>query len=194
MPTDSQALAERVRAARPADTVRGFIFNGVLRCLKEFAGEAAERECLAKLGKPRWVEFFSYPVADYLKLAWTGVEFLEPKVGGVEQSFFRLGHYAASSFLTSAVGKVLTTIAANEPRKMVSNFPTAYKMCVGYGERTVTWSGEGSALLAVRNDFLVPAFHEGAMSGAVSAAGGKDVRVVGKRLSLLDVDYSLTWD
>src|SRR5260370_1004747 len=117
------------------------IFNGAIAAIREVAGEEALRACLKHAGREKFVDFFSYPVTEYLKLAWAAVERLEGKLGGVDPAFFKLGHQAVVSFIESHVGKTLVTLVSGDPKRLLANAPTAYRTAVSYGARTVSWPG-----------------------------------------------------
>jgi uncharacterized protein (TIGR02265 family) len=185
---------QRLAATTDQDTVRGMMFNGVFATMQESLGAAAAQALREKMGNAKFVDFFSYPLAQYIRLAWAAVDLLAPSMPSRESAFFHLGHAAASTFLASPVGKTLQTLVARDPRRMLSNVSGAYGAAVSYGERTLTWKGERHAHLAFRRDFLVPIYQEGVLTAAVEQVGGKNVRVKSHVLALLDVDYDVTWE
>lgn len=194
MQLDRDEIARRTQAATPKDTVRGMIFNGALGAVRQIAGEPAAVQCLAAVGNPKWIDFFSYPVTDYLKLASAAVERMAPHLESIEAGFFQLGHQATSSFLASGVGKTLVTMVSGDPRRLLSNVPTAYRTAVSYGARSVSWIGERHCKLSFKHDFLFAPFHEGVLGIAVEAMGGKSVKVVGKDTGFLESEYDITWE
>src|SRR4051794_12843237 len=107
MPANPAELTRRISVSTAADTVRGMIFQGALDAVREQLGDAASAECLAQTGRKKFVDFFSYPVGDYLKLAWRAVDLLEPKLGSLDAGFFLLGQRAVQNFLAAGVGKTL---------------------------------------------------------------------------------------
>ena len=92
MPADRRDLEARLAAATPDDTVRGLIFNAVFSVVSEALGDAAARACDPS-GKGGRIDFFTHPVADFLRTCWDAADLLEPALGGPE-SFFRIGHRA----------------------------------------------------------------------------------------------------
>lgn len=76
----------RMPHAGPEDTVRGLFFNGVFSAVSTEGGEQALRQCHLLLDDPlfnrRFIDFSSYPVRDFLRLASAAVAVLTPKVGG----------------------------------------------------------------------------------------------------------------
>lgn len=194
MPADRTDLAARLAQARPADTVRGMFFNNAVAVVKRRAPEAAAR---VVAGQPtfKWIDIFSYPVADYLKLAWDCADALEAAHAepDADAAFRALGRGAVDIFFASPIGKTLLTLVGGNPRRLIANYAMAYRSATSYGERTVVWHGERSASLAFRRDFMPASYHEGVVAAALEYLGGHDVRVRGARVALLDTDYDATW-
>ncbi len=193
MPADRQDLAARVAAATPADTSRGLNYNSAFGLLREVGGAEAARRC-DPLGKGSRVDFFSYPIGEYLEMAWCAAEFLEPRVGSIEEAFFALGARTVTDHLTSVLGRTLYAIAGRDVTRMLSNVPSSYRATVSYGERTVEWVGERRARLRFRRDFLVPDFHRGVIAAGVAGVGGTNVQVSGRQTGFLDTEYEVAWD
>ncbi len=152
------------------------------------------QECKRRAGIGRLVDFLSYPVSSYLKLAWDAVDLLEPTTQSVEVAFRKLGYHSASDFLTSLVGKTLVIVAANDPRRLLNNAPTAYATSASFGTRTVNWLGPKHAELTFHGDFMVVPFHEGVIAAAITAVGAQNPKVTGRALSLLDAVYEASWE
>lgn len=193
MPADPADLAQRIAVATPADTARGIAFNATFDVIRELAGEAACRELdPARTGSR--IDFFSYPVTDYLTLAWAAANRLEPTLGSAEKVFFALGRRTGAGVLSSTLGKTLTTLSGMDPRRLLTATSAGYRATVSYGERTVTWKGERHAHVVFKRDFLVPPYHCGVFVGAVEAVGGKNVKATGSQTGFLDAEYDVTWD
>ncbi|NNB86722.1 DUF2378 family protein [Corallococcus exiguus] len=181
-------------AATELDTARGMFFLGVLETVRTGAGEEAVAACRAVTDERRFVGFFNYPVATFLKLAQVAARQLSPRWGGVDEALRQMGMQATRSFLESAVGRTFLLLAAGDPRKLVTNLPSGYQMAVSYGERTVDWKGEGDALFVMRRDFMPPAYHEGVLREVLAMVGTRNPRVHGRKLGLLDTEYHITWE
>jgi uncharacterized protein (TIGR02265 family) len=193
MPADPADLQQRIAAATPGDTVRGLIFNAAFQVIRELGGETAMKEC-DPAGTGSRIDFFAYPVVDFLKLAWAAANRLEAKAGSAEKVFFAMGHRAGSGVLSSALGKTLTTLSGMDPHRLLTSTASGYKATVSYGERTVAWKGERHAHFTFKRDFLVPPFHCGVFAGAVEAVGGKNVKATGFQTGFLEAEYHVTWD
>jgi uncharacterized protein (TIGR02265 family) len=192
MPADRTDLAARLAAASPGDTVRGLIFEGVFDLLREHGGEEDVLACDPS-GKGRRADFLSYPVADYLRLAWAAADRLEAVLGGVDAAFFRMGYRATANVLGSTLGHTLLTFGRN-PRTLLSQASSAYRATVSYGQRTVTWQGDRHARLEFVRDFLVVPFHRGVLEAVLDGTGAKGGRVEGRVTGFLQAVYEVSWE
>jgi uncharacterized protein (TIGR02265 family) len=186
-----ERLDERLAAARPNDTVRGVIFNATFELIVELAGKPAAQACDPRR-KGRRHEFFSYPVADYLRVAWAAVDRLAG-VGDRDAAFREIGSRAGRRWLATPLGAALVAFTGADPRRLVSNVANGYRNVVSYGTRTVDWIAERHARLAFRRDFLVPPFHCGAITAALEVTCGRRFEVVGREVGFLEADYDVTW-
>ena len=193
MPADRADLGARLAAATAADTSRGLNYASVLALVREQFGEDAARQC-DPLGKGSRIDFFKYPIGEYLALAWNAVDRLEPVSGGVEAAFEALGRRTIEDHLASVLGRTLYAIAGRDPRRMVTNIPSGYRATVSYGERTVEWLGERHARVVFRRDFMPPAFHVGVMRAGIAGMGAKDPRVAGRPTGFLDAEFDVSWE
>ncbi len=188
---NDEELDRRLAAATPRDTVRGVIFNATFEVLVELAGKPAAPACDPR-GKGRRHEFFSYPVADYLRLAWAAVDRLAV-AGDRDAAFRQLGDRAARRWLSSPLAAALVAFTGKDPRRLVANVATGYRNVVSYGTRTVDWVAGRHARLAFRRDFLVPAFHCGVIASALEVTCGGAFDVEGREVGFLESDYDVTW-
>jgi uncharacterized protein (TIGR02265 family) len=177
----------------PMDTCRGMFFNGLLEAVRSLGGDEVRTKCLVAAGEKRFVDFFSYPVADFLKGIFTAAELLGPKHGGRDAVLRQLGRRATEDFLHSTVGKTMMALAGTEPFRLLSSFPSAYRASLSYGERSVERLGEQRARLMARRDFLPLAYNEGVLTAALEQSTAQELLVEGHRLAPLDVDYEIRW-
>lgn len=192
MPADPQDLVRRVAAATARDTVRGIIFNSAFALVREHVGDPAAAACDPR-GTGGRSEYFSYPVADYLRIAWAAVASLESRLGSVDEVFAALGARAAERWLASPFGRVLHAFAGSDPRRILANAANGYRNVVSYGMRTVEWLGPRHARLVFRRDFLVPPFHSGVLGAALWRMSRVRLRVEGREVGFLESDYDVTW-
>lgn len=191
---DPAELRRRLALCTDQDTTRGMFFNGALATLRSAGTPDALTACIqaAEQG-PKFVDLFNYPVAAFLKLAWKATEYIGPVFGSPEAVFRRMGQEAVDDFLGSGMGRTLLTLAGKNPRRLVMSVPSAYKVTVSYGERSVTWRSESSATIHFRRDLMHPAYHEGVLLTAVAAFGGEAVRVSSNVVGPLDTDFEVSW-
>lgn len=183
-------LAARLALATPADSAKGMFFNGVLVAVEKLLGEDAREICRRASGERKFIDYFNYPIAQFLPMAFTAVKLLEPKLGSYEKAFFQLGHQAIDDFLGSGIGKTLLVLAGKEPGRVLAAAPSAYKTAVSYGERRLEMRN-GRFVLVVRRDFMPASYHEGVLVAVLTALGVPNPQVHGRSVGLLDTDYEV---
>ncbi len=193
MPADRTDLRNRIAATTPADTSRGLNFNRLFQLVCEKLGEEAARACDPD-GKASRVDFFSYPVRDYLTIAWDAADRLEPVLGGVNAVWEELGRRTVTGFLSSVIGRTIFAMSGKDPRRVVSAGPSGYRSAVSYGERTVEWLGATHAKMTFKRDFMVPQFHRCVILTGLEVCGVKNPRVEAHATGLLDSEYDISWE
>jgi uncharacterized protein (TIGR02265 family) len=192
MPTDRTDLGKRIAATTPADTSRGLNFNRLFQLVREKLGEEAARACDPE-GKGSRIDFFSYPVRDYLTIAWDAADRLEPVLGSVNAVWEELGRRTVTGFLSSVLGRTIFAMAGKDPRRVVSAGPSGYRSAVSYGERSVKWLGARHARMTFKRDFMVPAFHRCVILAGLEVCGVRNARVEAHATGLLDSEYDVSW-
>jgi len=187
-----------IRLAGPGDTVRGLFFNGVFSAVSTLGGEQALNQCHQLLGDlkftRRFVEFSSYPVADFLQLASAATRVLAPTQGGPRQAQQRIGMQAAEDFFRSMAGRTLLLLAGNSPQRLLSSLPSGYSTSVSYGQRTVTMLGEKRARVCYRGDLMPASHNEGVLLGILKAVQVKNLEVRTQSRNLQECDCELSWE
>jgi len=191
MPADRADLAARLAAATKDDTVRGLVFNAAFDAVREHADEAAALAC-DPAGKGKRSDFLSYPVTDYLRLAWAVADRLEGPLGGVDAGFFQMGYRATANVLGSMLGATLLAFGRN-PRTILAQSPAAYQATVSYGRRSLRWAGERHARLEFSRDFMVVPFHRGVLQAALDGTDASGIQVEGRVTGFLEAVYDVTW-
>lgn len=192
-PIPAPGLEQLLTLATPADTCRGMFFNGLLDAVLELGGEEVRRKCFVAAGEKRFVDFFSYPVADLLKAVFTAAELLGPAHGGRDAVLHLLGRRATEDFLRSTVGKTMLALAGNDPQRLLGSFPNSFRASLSYGERTVERLGEKEARMKARRDFMPLEYTVGVLTAAMEYSTAQGLVVEGHRLAPLDVDYHFRW-
>ncbi|AKQ70263.1 hypothetical protein A176_007175 [Myxococcus hansupus] len=189
----ARELESRLALATQDDTARGLFFNGVVSAVRILGGDAAVARCLSASGETRFIDFFNYPVAAFLKMSFTAAQVMAPEHGGFDGALRRMGVVATTDFLSSAAGKTLLLLASDSPKRLVGNLHSGYRAAVSYGERGVKWTGDTTGVFTMKRDFMPPAYHEGTLQAVIEAVGGKQVQVQGRQTGTLDTEYTLSW-
>ncbi len=193
MPADRSDLARRLAECKDSDTSRGLNFNRLFDLVREHLGDEAARACDPQRKGSR-IDFFSYPVSEYLQIAWDAADRLEGKLGGVEGVWQELGRRTVTGFLASALGRTIFALAGRDARRIVGAGPAGYRSAVSYGERRLEWKGDKAALLVFKRDFMPASFHRAVAAAALEASDAKNPKVVARATGLLDSEYDLSWE
>ena len=193
MPADRTDLARRLAECKDSDTSRGLNFNRLFDLVRDHLGEEIARACDPQ-GKGSRTDFFSYPVSEYLQIAWHAADRLEGKLGGVDAFWDELGRRTVTGFLGSVLGRTIFALAGRDPRRFVASGPAGYRSAVSYGDRRVEWKGERAATFIFKRDFMPPAFHRAVIMAGLAASEARDPKVVARATGLLDSEYDITWE
>jgi uncharacterized protein (TIGR02265 family) len=192
---DTQAqLEQRLALCGPRDTCRGIFFNGVLSGMKQLVGEEAAARCREATGERKFVDFFSYPVSGFLRMALAALPLAGPQLGGDEEVLRWMGARSALSFLDTVAGRTALKLVGNDVKRLGNQLAISYRASVSYGERQVVWTGERSGRLIFKRDFLPPAYHEGIVITVVERLGMRNVMMRGRITGPLDSEYELSWE
>jgi uncharacterized protein (TIGR02265 family) len=186
-------LEELLALATPVDTCRGMFFNGLFDAVRTLGGEEARAKCFAAVSEKKFVDFFSYPVTDFMRALFTAADLLGPKLGGRDAVLRQLGRRATEDFVHSTVGRTMMALAGTDPHRLLASFPSAYRASLSYGERSVEKLGDKKVRLMARRDFLPVAYNEGVLTAALEQSTARDLVVLGRRLAPIDVDYDISW-
>ena len=192
MPADRADLARRLAAVTKDDTSRGLNYTTIFALVEEHLGRGVARE-VDVLHKGERVDFFSYPMSEYLDTTWNAVDRLEGLLGGPDAVFEALGQRTVTSFLKSMIGRTVFSLAGRDPRRIVSQGPSGYRSAVAYGERRVEWDGPRRGRMIFTRDFMPVPFHQGVILAALRASDGRAPRVVGRETGFLDSVYEIEW-
>jgi uncharacterized protein (TIGR02265 family) len=192
-PSVVQEREQRMEIAPEGATVRGLIFNAVFKLVTQNLGETAAAELRATIAKKPLVDFFSYPVRDFIQVLYGAGELLAPRYGSVEDAIRACGAAAIGVFFQSSVGKTLThIIGKRDPKRLLSSSPTAYGTAVSYGQREYSALGERRVRLYFRGDMQPVEFHQGLLEEALRVVGCPG-RVEVNKVSLEEAEYLIEW-
>lgn len=193
MPADRSDLRQRLAAANATDTSRGLNYNTLFALVRDHLGDEATRKADV-LGKGTRVDFFSYPISEYLQTAWNAMDALEPTYGSTDAVLTELGRRTITGFLGSMIGRTIFAVGGKEPRRMIAGVGPGYRTAVSYGERTAQFEGPNRARITFRRDFMPPVFHQSVILTGLQSGDARRPRVVGHALSLLDSVYEIEWE
>ena len=193
MPEAYGEVERRVALATPTDTVRGTFFVAVLEAVRALAGDEGAQRCLEAGEEPRFVDFFNYPVATFLRVNDVAGWVLAPRCGGWQEAQRYLGRRAMAGLLKSAAGRALLLLARGDTERLMGTVPSVYRTAVSSGERSWVWEGRTRGRLLMQRDFMPCAFHEGLLLALLEElkVGGAEVR--SERGDVLDAEYVLSW-
>ncbi|AKQ70635.1 hypothetical protein A176_007547 [Myxococcus hansupus] len=192
-PDASRELRQRCALATPDDTARGMFFRGVLETVRRVGGASMEQLCRQSLPEKRYIDFFSYPITQFLPLAFQAAGLLSESCGSLSAAHRLMGEKATHDFLESVAGRTMLMLAYDEPRLLLGQLPTGFLAAVSYGERSMVWTGPRSGRFVMKRDFMPAPYHEGVLRAALEAVGARDIVVQGRELGLLDTEFALSW-
>lgn len=187
-------LERNLALAKPEDTARGMFFNGAVDAVRALSNEEVAQRCRAATGERKHIDFFSYPVASFLKMCMAANLQVGPRLGGCEKVLRRIGEQSTRDFLSSMAGKTAILLAGGSAKRLLGQLPSSYRAAVSYGDRVLTWTGERSGRFIIQHDFMPPAYHEGVLRGVMEAAGVRPVLARGRMTGPLDSEYDLSWE
>ncbi len=178
--------------ATPDDMARGLFLQGVLKAMRALGDESLVSRCTAVCGQKRFSDFFNYPIRLHLQMLDVAMPALTARYGDVEQALWLLGHCVAMDFLESEAGRTMQVLVRGEPKRLVNNLPSTYRVSVN-GERSVKWLGPQCCRLTMTRDFMPPAFHEGQLVAMLERLNASEIKVVGRQTGMLDSEYDISW-
>jgi uncharacterized protein (TIGR02265 family) len=191
-PSEAQTLlAEHLRLLPAGATCKGLFFRGTLERARVVAPRLVAHAA-AGIEERRYIPFFDYPYADYLRLNLACARAMFPAVSTAE-GLRRLGATAYDSLLESQVGRVLFGAFAGDFERVVMMGGRGYAVSLNFGKVDV----ERVATRHVRYRFHdTPAFLEtfqvGVVDGGMRACGVTgEVRVTAKDLA--NALFDITW-
>jgi uncharacterized protein (TIGR02265 family) len=193
LPADRHDLKLRLAAAAATDTSRGLNYTTLFALVRDHLGEAATRE-VDVLGKGTRIDFFSYPIAEYLQTTWNALDRLEPAFGSTDAALTELGRRTIAGFLASMIGRTVFAVGGKDPRRMIAGVGSGYRTAVSYGERTAEFPGPRQARVTFRRDFMPPVFHQSVILTGLQATDARKPKVAGRATALLDSVYELEWE
>ncbi|MCP3103060.1 TIGR02265 family protein [Myxococcus sp. K15C18031901] len=195
-PADVQReLEARLALVQSSEHIRGMHYAAVLDTVRFLGGEQAVQSILAEGDFPADLDPTElYPVPPFLRVFFAAVKLLSPQLGGAEEAMRQIGVQGTLAFVRSMFGTEVRQQVGGDPKQLVNMLPEAYRMAIDFGELQVEWTGSRAGLIHMRRIFTPVSYNEGMLEGALQAVGAQDIRVEGRQTSLLDSEYTLSWD
>jgi uncharacterized protein (TIGR02265 family) len=187
-------LEQRLAQATPDKMCRGMFLKGILQVVRSLGDEAALRRCMDASGETRLTDFFNYPGATQLRMAYVAAEALGARNGGFEAGLRLLGRQATSDFLNSLAGKTMLALTGKNPTKMLNSLPTAFRASNNYGQHSVEWTGPSTGRFVLKGDLMPEPYNSGIVEAVLMIADLKQSRVVGRQVALLDCECAFSWE
>ncbi|QQR44492.1 DUF2378 family protein [Myxococcus xanthus] len=188
-------LSSRLALVEASEGIRGMHFAAVLDTVRFLGGEQAVAPIQQGGDYPADLDTTElYPVPPFMRVFFSAARLLAPQLGGVEEAMRQLGVQGTLAFINSMFGAEVRQQVGGEPKRLVEMLPEAYRMAINFGELQVAWTGPRSGRIHMRRIFTPVAYNEGMLEGALLAVGAQDIQVRGGQTSLLDSEYTLSWD
>ncbi|WP_342377561.1 TIGR02265 family protein [Myxococcus stipitatus] len=188
-------LESRLALVQPTEHIRGMHFAAVLDTVRFLGGEQAVKHIMDAGDYPVDPDPTElYPFPPFLRLFFAATNLLAPQLGGAEEVMRQIGVQGTLAFASSMFGSELRQQVGGDPKLLVNMLPEAYRMAIDFGEVQVEWTSARAGRIHMRRIFTPVAYNEGMLEGALQAVGAQDIRVQGRQTSLLDSEYTLSWD
>lgn len=190
----AEELERRLAQVHPGDTMRGFIFNGILTIVGNESDEAAVQRCIEASGDQEFMDFFLYPITSLLRLFYMAAWELSEKHGGFAQSIWYLGNRVTPEYLESALGKALRVVAGNNAHHMASAMPEAHRTATSHAKIQLTWTGLKQGLFTYRDNLIPYQYYQGALHYALASTGPKGLRLKGRQTGPQECEVAFSWE
>ena len=187
-------FARQMALAEPKDTVRGVFCNGVLRFVRKIGCEELVKRCLEVSGEEKFVDFFNYPVATYLRMVSIAMRSLAERHGNIDDALRQFGRQAMLDLNGSVAGKALGLMRTGDMRSTLEGLRVFFRVAVSFGEYELVWTGPTSARLTMRRVFMPYLFHEGLLLTLLDRKDIRAVKVRGRQLATLDSEFEISWE
>jgi len=152
-------VAERIRAVPSNATVKGMFFDGPITEAFRRSGD--------RPGRPSYVAFKDYPLADHIQVLVACAMAGYPNVP-VREGLRRLGHDAFRTFLESLAGRVLFSVAGRNFDAALGLVARSYGIAGPVGTATVIQRTHDAAVIHLENIYNLPdCYHVGVFEAAL---------------------------
>jgi uncharacterized protein (TIGR02265 family) len=186
---------ERSIALLPPDAaVKGLFFTDVIERVRAVTGTDA---LFADAGVTprRWIPFFDYPYADWMRIAVVAARLLSPKDPPAE-GVRELGRHAYDALLATHVGRVLFGVLGRDAGAVLRLGPRGYALFVNFGSITAEELERGRVRYRFRSfPGFIETYQVGIFEGVLRHCNAKgEVRIDMQDLANADVEVTFASD
>jgi uncharacterized protein (TIGR02265 family) len=183
-------------AACPSDaTTRGIFFESVQKLVQSELGRIDDA-LYAGLETRRWswVQFKTYPLRDFLRLAHNAARMAFPRLPQGE-ALRRIGWQAYPTFAATMAGRVALFAFGQETGDIVTSLPKSYALALPGSRVSVHRLGANHARVEMRDVYsFAETYQAGVIEGASRTRGETRIQVLVARGSrICDVDFDVQW-
>jgi uncharacterized protein (TIGR02265 family) len=188
-------------ACPPRATTRGTFFTHLRERVREKLGEVPA-DLLSGLSQVDWRELRSYPLADFMRLAYRAARLLYPATASSE-GLRRVGRLAYPSFASTTTGRIVLFALGHELEDVAKACATAYRVTLPDAVVRVLPVSEPPSEAASRRRYrvemrsvysFVDTYHYGALEGAALALGRNPTVTVRRLGRSCDADFDCVYD
>jgi uncharacterized protein (TIGR02265 family) len=189
-----EEMQQRLSSMPPHHTLRGLFFNSVLDVVRRLEDASAMTHCLESTEETRYLDFFSYPTHEYVRLLYTAAHLLSTRYGGFEAALRVMGARTMMKFLDSAAGRALRLVVESNPQRVLNNIPLVHRMVTRGGECSMNWARSTGGLLTIERISTPAPFIEGALQALFDASAVRGAKVASRQIGPLDVEFTVSWE
>lgn len=174
----------RLLGAPATGTVKGMYFEAVV--------QRAYQRSDARIGRPSYGSFSSYPLPEWLTVLEACAKAAYPNQP-LPEALRLMGHGTFPTFQASTIGSVLLSVASDDVRSSLRLVNQMYGLSWTPGSATLARDNKQQAIIELRSVWDWPAaYHVGVFEGLLDA---HDIRgeLRAHVRSLTDVDLELRW-
>lgn len=191
--TAELALDLRLESAGPMDMVRGIVLNTIFGIARQHLPENTV-QALDPDGTGSRQPFAEYPVGSCIAVLQRALPLLASREGGESALLWRIGADTVAAVSSSPMGKAAMALKGNPHALMESFAQSSRPLLVGYGSRSLSWTGDRSARITYRRALLPAAVPAGMYAAMLTIIGAGGVKVEYRELQDLTQEFDISWD
>lgn len=184
-------LEDHVRALSPGATCKGLFFHDLIEQVRK----AAPNHSIllpGGLGAKRYVHFFDYPYADFMRLLYATAQVIFPSAP-VGEGLRRLGRKTYVALLNSQIGRVIFGVLGDDFESVIKLGVRGYQVSMNFGRLEVEVVENKHIRYYFRDlPAYLETFQVGVVEGAMQACNVEG-RVLVSLTSLSRASFDIRW-